>query len=309
MVKMYKPAETDNVARIPLAGQYSNRSPSTTGGYAASGIVGLGVIGTMIIGGTGTAGSTKDQRFINCVFEKIVNPYTKKEKFHVVKRPGFAFYNSGTALKSGHKGNAVHVWSSKTTGETPVWAFGNTNSEIFEGSTSLGSISGLVVDITETLIGTTAYLLFSSTDSTGWYYVDGAKDQTAYTGDTHTNTTIDGIASTAGMYVGQAITGTGIVAGTRIATVVGANSITVDTATTGTATVAITKEPLAKIIDADFPGNASLTTVGAFVCMNGFTYIMDSVGKVWNSDINSVTSWTTTGVIVSQMYPDKGIGL
>lgn len=241
MGKFYPPINIDNVARIPLVGQYNNRVPNTASGFAASGVIGLGVIGTMIIGSTSTSAGTKDQRFINCVFEKRTNPASGKETFTIAKRPGFAFYNSGTALKSGHSGNAVHVWSGRTTGETPVWAFGNTNSEIFVGTSSIGSITGKVVGITETIIGSTAYLLFSSSDSTGWYYPDGGS--------------------------------------------------------------------LTQITDAQFPGNNSLTTAGAFVCMNGYSYIMDTNGTIWNSDLNSVTSWTATGSIVAQMYPDRGVGL
>lgn len=237
MAKFYPPVNSDNVVRIPLVGQYSNRSPSTSG-LTASGIIGLGIIGTMIIGSTGTiTGGTKDQRFINCIFEKIKNTFTGKEKYTVSKRPGWPFYNSGTALKANHSGSAVRVWSGKGDGDTPVWAFGNTNSEIFVGTSSIGSITGKVREIAETIIGTTPYLLFSSTDSTGWYYADGGA--------------------------------------------------------------------LTQITDAQFPTN----TVGGFVCMNGYTYIMDSSGNIWNSDLNSVTSWTSTGVIVAQMYPDRGIGL
>lgn len=241
MTRFYQPVNKDHITRIPLVGQFTARVPNTSSGFAASGVIGLGVIGTMVIGGTSTSAGTTDQQFYNCIFERQKSPVTSNERWTVSKRPGFQYYNSGTALKSGHKGNAVHVWSSRTTGETPVWAFGNTNSEIFVGTTSLGSITGTVVEITETIIGTTAYLLFSSSDSTGWYYPDGGA--------------------------------------------------------------------LTKIADADFPGNAGKTTVGGFVCMDGYTFIMDSTGNIWNSDLNSVTSWTATGSIQAQMYPDRGIGL
>ena len=240
MTRFYKPVNVDHIARIPLVGNYINRAPSaivTTG----SAIAGVAVAGVAIAGATGNVNATKDQRFINCVFEQVKNPFTDKEKCYVSKRPGFAGYNSSTKLKNGHIGNAVHVWSSRGGGTDVIWAFGNTNSEIFLNSTSLGSITGRVVGITETIIGTTAYLLFSSTDSTGWYYADGGS--------------------------------------------------------------------LTKITDGDFPGNAALTTVGAFVVLDGYAFIMDSTGKIWNSDLNSVTSWTSTGYIQAQMYPDAGIGL
>lgn len=239
MTKFYQPVNNDHTVRIPLMGQYFNRAPSaiTTTGSA---IADVAVADIAVADSTGNTNSTKDQRFINCVFEKVANPYTKKDRFFVSKRPGWAQYNSAK-LKSGHVGNAVHVWSSKSSGTSVVSAFGNTNSEIFINTTSIGSITGQVVGITETLIGTTPYLLFSSTDSTGWYYPDGGA--------------------------------------------------------------------LTKIADADFPGNAGKTTVGAFVCLDGYTFILDSTGNIWNSDINSVTSWTSTNYIQAQMYPDAGVGL
>lgn len=52
------------------------------------------------------------------------------------------------------------------------------------------------------------------------------------TGDTHSNTTIDNIASTTGLQVGMAITGSGIPASTTIASIVSGTSITISNAAT-----------------------------------------------------------------------------
>ena len=65
----------------------------------------------------------------------------------------------------------------------------------------------------------------------------------------------------------------------------------------------------AQITDADFPSNASRTITGNFVFVDGFCFIMDTTGRVYNSDLNSVTSWTAASFISSNMYPDNGIGL
>lgn len=240
MANFYPPVNVDNIVRIPLVGPHTNRAPAAITS-TGSAIAGIAVAGVAVAGSTGNSNQTKDQRFINCIVEVAKNTITEKKRFTVSKRPGMQAYNTATKLKDGHVGNAVHVWSSRGSGTDVIWAFGNTNSEIFLNSTSLGSITGKVVEITETIIGTTAYLLFSSTDSTGWYYPDGGA--------------------------------------------------------------------LTKIADADFPGNNSLTTVGGFVVLDGYSFIMDTTGKIWNSDINSVTSWTSTGVIQAQMYPDTGVGL
>jgi uncharacterized phage protein gp47/JayE len=60
-----------------------------------------------------------------------------------------------------------------------------------------------------------------------------------FTGTTHTNTTIDGITSTTNLHPKMGVTGTGIPAGTTIATIAGANSITISAAATASATVSI----------------------------------------------------------------------
>ena len=73
-------------------------------------------------------------------------------------------------------------------------------------------------------------------DSTGYFFWDGTTFVTAgatKTGDTHSNTTVDDIASTAGLFVGMPVSGSGIPAGTLIATVA-ANSITLSAAATTT---------------------------------------------------------------------------
>src|ERR1700677_2366220 len=57
------------------------------------------------------------------------------------------------------------------------------------------------------------------------------------TGNTHTNTTIDGIASgTASLVVGMKLSGSGIAAGTTILTIASSSSITTNIPTTATAT-------------------------------------------------------------------------
>jgi hypothetical protein len=43
--------------------------------------------------------------------------------------------------------------------------------------------------------------------------------------------------------------------------------------------------------------------------MNGTTYVMTQAGAIYNSDLNSITSWNTLGVIQAIAYPDRGVGL
>lgn len=63
-----------------------------------------------------------------------------------------------------------------------------------------------------------------------------------------------------------------------------------------------------KISDAQYPGNNSRTLAGFGSHLDGYTFQMDTLGSIWNSDLNSITSWTATGVISATVYPDKGIG-
>ncbi len=266
--------------RIPLVGNFNQR-----------GITGIGVLN-----------ASEDQRFKNCTFDVLKNPVTGKLTVYVQKRPGW--FLDSTPGGSNASTGIIKPLSFNAT----ITAFSDTNSTIYYNTTSVGTITGRAMHFTETLNGTLGCVVFRSSDGTGWYYVDGAKDQLTYTGDTHTNTVIDNIASTSGMYVGQKLSGTNIVAGTRIAGITSGTAITIDTATTGTtAGVTITKEPIAKIIDTDFVTAGS--TFPAFVEMDGYLFYGTDTGKVYNSDLNSVTSYDPTNFISPNMSPDNLVAL
>jgi hypothetical protein len=266
--------------RIPLVGSFNQR--------ALDGSVALGL--------------SEDQRFKNVVFSVVTNPVTGKSTVYCEKRPGWvtdSLVENGSASTQLCKPQSFNGVLS---------AFGETNSTIYFGTTSVGVITGRALHMTETLISQVGCVAIKSSDGTGWYYMAGAKDQLSYTGDTHTNTTIDNIASTAGMYVGQKISGTNIVAGTRIATV-SSTSITVDTATTGTtAGVTITKEPIAKIIDADFV-TTTTSYVGAFAPLDGYLFYPTEDGYINNSDLNSVSSYTANARRAVQQAPDPSVAV
>lgn len=198
------------------------------------------------------------------------------------------------------------TWTARSASEANQWvtiSFGTTSS-------SLGAITGVATGISETFVGTAPTLLISSSDNTAWNTSsDAVTGALTFTGDTHTNTTIDNISSTTGLVVGQLLTGSGIAASTRIASIDSATAITVDTATTATAAgVTITRAILGKIIDADFPGNASLTLAGTFAHMDGYAFIMTTDGRLWASDLNTGSGWTATSFDSANAAPDKGIG-
>lgn len=227
-----------DVIKIPLIGTSQSRLIDTaTTSSASSGVVGIGVVGTMIVGKT--IATTKDQHFINVLPEKVTNEATGNARFYLTKRPGFAAHTTPSA---GNVGSAIHVWAGRSSGTDVISAFGETNSTIYNGTTSLGSTTGRVDFISETLIGTTANLAMTTDSNTAYFYPDGGS--------------------------------------------------------------------LTQITDVDFPGNvAGQTIIGGFVHLNGYTYIMTTSGRIYNSDINSLSAWTSTSWLSTNMKPDLGIGL
>ncbi len=197
------------------------------------------------------------------------------------------------------------TWTERTAAAANGWesiAYGTT-------STSLGAITGYATGITETFVSTAPTLLISSSDNTAWNTSsDAVTGALTFTGDTHTNTTLDNISSITGLVVGQLLTGTGFAANTRIASIDSATAVTLTVATTATAAgVTVTRAILGKIVDADFPGNASLTLAGTFAHMDGYAFILTTDGKLWASDLNTVASWTATAFASANAAPDKGV--
>ena len=231
-----------NTVRINLAEisnqRYSDASILSTN----SGLIGVGLIGVMIVGLTTTV--TKDVRLINCFPTKVQNPFinpytdnTASVKKYISKRPGFAVQSTPDTTA----GSAIKIWLGQGSGSKVISAFGTANSTIYDGTNSLGTITGLAKDITETFIGTVANLVIPSSNNTAWYYPDGGA--------------------------------------------------------------------LTQIVDVDYPGNASLTPTGTFVHLDGYAFIMTTDGRIWNSDLGSITSWVSTSFITAQLSPDRGVGL
>lgn len=229
---------TTKTVRVPVAGAYNTRISAISTPPTASGYVGVGIVGVMVVGAT-TAASDKDARYINCFAQTVSDPLTGDRRIYLVKRPGFG---TQATPASGEKGYALLVWTGSASGTDVISAFGQTNSTIYNGSSSLGAITGRATGITETFITTTPTLVVSSSDNTAWYYNTGAGSMT-------------------------------------------------------------------KISDADFPGNAGLTLAGTFAHIDGFACIMTTDGKVWASDLNSVTAWTATSFDTANAYPDMGVAL
>ena len=268
-------------ARIPLVGSFSQR--------------GLDGDAALVL--------NEDQRFLNTVFDVVTNPVTGKSTVYANKRPGLGVDSipaSGSASTGFIKPQSM---------SSAISAFGETNSTVYYGTSSIGAITGRALHFTETLISAVGCVAIKSSDGTGWYYMDGAKDDLTYVGDTHIGTAvIDSLDNTTGVYPGQAWSGTGITAGTRVLTVDSATQVTLNANSTADGTdITFTKTPIAKILDAQFVSTG--TYISAFAAMDGYLFYADDSGYVNNSDLNSVSAYTANARIASQGSPDPTVAV
>ncbi len=193
--------------RIPLAGTHNQRS----------------------VAGETAIAANQDQRFINVIFDVVVNPITGKATLFCSKRPGLSILN---LVSSGNQ--CTGFIRSQATG-TIFSAFGATNSTIFDGVTSLGAISGQALFFNETKINGVGQITFRSSDGTAWYYPVGGS--------------------------------------------------------------------LTQITDGDFVTTGS--TVTNFEFLNGFAFYGNVDGFVYQSDINSITSYGAANKIPANIKPDS----
>ena len=261
------------LARHPLVFPYNTREPNAFIGLAAA----------------------KDNRMIGVIPQIVDDPIKGEKAAYAAKRLGLVATDTPAA---GSYGGAVFNGTQKITAYASAATLAGAT--IYHETTNCGAVgaSEFVNQIIEvSRSGVTYYMITASEAASlgsGYFLASDSVSDSTFSGDTHTNTVIDNITGlTDTLYPGQPISGTGIQAGTRIATVTSATAITTTIATTGTATVTITKTHLAKIIDADFP----TTIVGSFVDMDGYLFVMDGSANVWNSDLNSIYSWSASSFI------------
>jgi hypothetical protein len=238
------------------------------------------------------------------MFNVVQNPVTGKGMVYVEKRPGWgvdSLVSTGLAATGLIKPQLFNA---------AVSAFGETNSAVYVGTNNVGNATGRVLHMTETVISGSSHVVMKSSDGTGWYYADGAKDTTSYTGFTSSGAfVVSTIANTAGFFTGQLVTGNTIGAAARVSSVNAATStIGLTVANTANSTGAIlTKEPIGKIIDSNFV--ASSTYQSAFVPMDGYLFYCTDDGKVRNSDLNTDTVYSSNSNIAAQMSPDPPVAV
>ncbi len=167
--------------------------------------------------------------------------------------------------------------------------------------------TGDVKYITEVVLSGSTYWLVAAEGGLGFYIPnDALGESTTFTGTTtNGSAVVTSVSSTAGLYIGQALSGTGIASTARILTIDSSSQITMTVNATASGSVTITRTHMAKIIDTDFPS----TSTGAFVELDGFIFIGTSTGRIYNSDLNSITSWSSTGWTSVNMQADGSVAL
>ena len=243
----------------------------------------------------------KDSLFVNVAIGE------GKDGPCLIKRPGF----TSTTINAGQEAFGVYNWKGYSSGagsSITVWDDG----EIYVASGQIGdtNIQADPVYISEGYHASTICAFITYAGS-GWYYPEDAGLAGAtFVGDTTSGSAnVTNITSTAGMYIGQLVTGTGIPASTRIQGIVVDSDITLTNNATVTDTgVTLTREGLAKIIDADFPAEAGKTLVSCIVYKDGYLFVLTKDGRIYNSSINSVNAWPGDFISTNE-YADLGTGL
>jgi hypothetical protein len=91
-----------------------------------------------------------------------------------------------------------------------------------------------------------------------------------------------------------------------------------ETSVSGTPTIRITSDDnsawwwqdggtLTKITDAQFPSNDSRTITGPISALDGYDFVMDITGRIYNSDLNSVSAYTGDSYVTANSIPDVGV--
>lgn len=263
---------------------------------------------------------TKGQKFTNCVFTRNINEATQSQTVAIEKRPGLrksTTYGAGTdtftALTAPSFNNSSYFGAYGSTNSVIVGNVAVTNSFATFGGRSLGTVTGVVRSISESNYSGVGTIAMVSSDGTGWYCAmdAGTGSPTFSATTTNGSPTLTAVSSFSGLYVGQAISGTGIPAGARIQSLnPGASTLVMgtDSATSVNATasggITVTRTPIAKIIDVDFP-----SVVGAFVFVDGYAFVMTASGRVYGSDLNSIASWSASNYITANLSNDGGVSL
>lgn len=252
--------------------------------------------------GTAVLNANQDQIFINCIFRRRVNPALRSVNYACERRPGTSVSITPAAGQRGAALTSMNLGPITSNVEARISGFdaGGSTSTIYVNTTSIGTMSGYPLRFVPCEFSNTRYLAWMSTDQTGWY-LSGDANATNFTGTLSSGTaTVTGIASTSGLYPGQSLSGTGIAAGARISSVDSSSQITMTANATASGAQTISHSAISKIIDPDFPSAA----IGSFAFLDGYLFVMNQSGRIYNSDLNSASAWSASAYITANFFGD-----
>ena len=234
--------------------------------------------------------SAKDEQLINGFLVSAANPALQSKALYVEKRQG-----SANATSIGTTPRVLRNCG----GLGPLFIAGAGENLYNSLATDLGIIGGFPASGSACggIVGTKQVIAFPAA-SFGWYLWDDAISTNfpTFTGNLNSNTVIDGIASTTGIYPGQRVTHANIPGGTRVATITSATAITISAAATATAAgQTITKEAVARINSSNFP--SGFCSYMEFI--DGY-FIADSQNnaRIRNSSLNDPNTWAAEDYLV-----------
>lgn len=281
-------AEDIKTVRLPLIGEMNNRGP----------------LGTGIL----TARSTRDQFYQNCLFEELDGADGSK-KYYVTKRPGYSEYYDTTAGLSASGGNPrLFYWKTHY--------FTVSGPKVFRDTTDLNitlanlfgitNVEPVGIDITHPLAAT-QYLGIN--DGVALYLVNTAGtvlvlNNVVVTSSSVANPSVITTATPHGLVSGQQVIlrnhsgATPAINGT-------AYTVTVLTTTTFSIPLNVTVGGTGGTLGV-FPAN-----VGDLVYLDGYWFVIDVEGRIWQSDYNDPTVWNIAKYIINQLGGGEksGIGL
>lgn len=241
------------------------------------------------------ASTPKDFRLSGAYIEVISDAISQSAAPYVVKRPGLSSLGE---YVSGQTSTGMCI------SDDGRFCISTAGGNIYFKSSSVGTavnVGGMVFPsrfITAAYINNETYFLISSNSANPCAYLPTSAATVVtptFTANTNTSVTLTNVSSFTGLFVGQALSGTDIASGARIAAMdTAASTITMTLAATGTtAGVTVTFTRLALIIDSDFPSSVK----GAFAFMDGYCFIMSADGKIYQSDLNNPAAWSEDNYI------------
>jgi hypothetical protein len=242
--------------------------------------------------------SAKDAQIINGVLEVSTNQTLGNKTVYVSKRAGSAA-RASTPTASGLV--ALKHYSSRF---SQLYA---TTTALYSDSTNIGTLTGLPSAVSnyqlcDAVISNVGVLGFVTSDFAGWVLYENAISTNfpTFTGTTTNGSPIvTGITSTTGIYKGNALSAAaGVPAGARVLSVDSATQITMTANATASGSRTITKEAVSKILDANFPSDATNMET-----MDGYFFVGTAQG-VRNSPINDPFTWDTDKLIAADSVGD-----